>query len=86
MSVDILKDKIVKTRKEHNCYGCDRSFPKCSELLNVISVTDGVIHSSYYCEVCQSFLRNQVADNEYIICNLLSDFAEWKELRKEIEE
>ena len=45
---DVLSQKDVKTRKEHECFGCGRKFEKGSILSGVTSVDDGKISTSYW--------------------------------------
>lgn len=49
---DVLTDKIVKTRKEHVCWGCGEKFEKGISLRFVKSIDSGVISSSYWCRIC----------------------------------
>ena len=55
--MDILKHKKVKTRKQHYCYACHRSFPKGTELHNQINVFDGEIGSVYWCDTCEVIMQ-----------------------------
>lgn len=48
----ILKDKIVKIRKHHSCWGCGREFPAGSTLRKVVTVDAGDFAHTYWCAVC----------------------------------
>ncbi len=47
-----LKNKIVKTNKEHVCFGCERVFPKGSQLRNTTHTED--MKSVYWCKTCDA--------------------------------
>lgn len=87
--MQIVSDKTVKTRKEHKCWGCGRSFPKGSELRRLVEADGGEIKSTYWCYVCTE------AWNEWMHpCDdgiMFGDFkvgypVEWEELRAKIED
>ena len=44
-------EKIVKTRKEHRCFGCCRLFPAGTEMQRTVCVDD-VIWTCYLCKTC----------------------------------
>jgi len=46
--------KIVKTAKDHICYGCDEVILKGTKVNFVQSVDNGEWHHCYWCEVCQT--------------------------------
>jgi predicted SprT family Zn-dependent metalloprotease len=48
-----LSNKIVRTRKDHKCWGCTKLFPKGSLLKKITSVDGGEILTVYYCGECQ---------------------------------
>lgn len=47
-----LRDKKVKIRKPHRCWGCAKSFESGSEMYNVVQVYDQEISSTYWCMSC----------------------------------
>ena len=55
----IVKESNVKTRKEHNCYGCGRKFPK-GNLMNAsrckINTNFG---TKYFCMACHQVMLNK---------------------------
>lgn len=53
--------KLVKTRKKHSCFICQRKFPKGSELIRCNGVYDGDWYSYYLCQFCDRLL----SDEEY---------------------
>ena len=52
-----LKDKLVKTRKDHLCFGCQRKFLKGSELHSRTSVDQGDIWTTYLCHACNEIIH-----------------------------
>jgi hypothetical protein len=51
-----IKDKSVKTRKEHDCWGCMKIFPKGTIMNRQTNSNDGIIESIYWCESCEKLL------------------------------
>ena len=65
--MDILSDKIVKTRKARCCDACYRKFPKGTQMRRQVNTYDG-IGTWYECPTCQDLLLNYYsyfADNNY---------------------
>jgi len=54
--MEILKDKIVTTRKLHNCWGCRCEIPIGSKVRYVTNVDAGNILSTYLCDICQELI------------------------------
>ena len=40
--MDILSDKVVKTRKNHNCSACGRIFEKGTQMRTQVNTFDGI--------------------------------------------
>jgi len=53
--MDILSDKIVKTRKPHKCGACSRMFPAGTMMRTVTGIYDG-IDTWRECPTCQILL------------------------------
>jgi len=53
--MDILSDKIVKTRKPHICSACLRRFEAGSRMRRQVNVEDEIV-SWYECETCIQLL------------------------------
>ena len=45
-------NKLVKIRKEKQCYGCNDTFPVKSEMLQVKALIDGVWWVHHLCRKC----------------------------------
>lgn len=56
----IISDKIVKTRKEHNCWGCTRKQPTLSELQAVVCEDIGKIYMVYWCNTCRKYMDDHL--------------------------
>lgn len=50
--MDILTNKVVKTRKCHLCHGCGKSYDKGTKMRYTTSVDAGDISSAYWCKTC----------------------------------
>ena len=53
----LLRDGIVKTRKEHICHGCLKKIPKGSDVYSQTGVDDG-IYTIYMCNECRDYCGN----------------------------
>ncbi|MBS3937528.1 MAG: hypothetical protein KGZ50_02985 [Peptococcaceae bacterium] len=53
----LIREKIVKTRKDHRCFGCCEKIPAGSEVHAEICAGDGGIYTLYFCEVCWMFMN-----------------------------
>jgi hypothetical protein len=81
----ILKNKLVETRKEHRCWGCEERFQKGSEMRNVVSVDSSrEIMSAYYCEKCSDFIDSLPNDEfeDGIGFGDLLNYEEYKDFKK----
>lgn len=50
--MDCIRSKIVKTRKEHKCFGCFSIIEIGSNAELNVNVCDGSIYHIYFCEKC----------------------------------
>ena len=55
--MNILSDKIVTTRKKHNCSACGRVFEKGTKMRTQVNTYDG-IGTWRECPTCQELLSN----------------------------
>lgn len=51
-----LKQKKVKTRKPHNCFGCAKKFPAGSKMVYNVAVDNGDFSYAYWCETCGNIM------------------------------
>ena len=68
--MDILSDKIVKTRKKHNCCACGRVFDKGTQMRTQVNTLDG-LQTWRECPTCQELLsthREHFEDESDRIC------------------
>lgn len=66
--MDIISDKIVKTRKKHMCSACGRVFDKGIQMRTQVNTFDGII-TWRECPTCTELLstyRSEFADNDDI--------------------
>ena len=54
--MDIVAEKIVKTRKPHDCWGCMKPIPISTKTQTVTSVDGGKMATVYWCEKCVEFM------------------------------
>lgn len=55
--MDILKDGIVITRKDHKCHGCLSTIPKGTPTYSQTNVSDGIF-TLYMCNECIDFCKS----------------------------
>jgi len=68
--MDILSDKIVKTRKKHNCCACGRVFDKGTMMRTQVNTMDG-IQTWRECPTCTELLskhRSHFEDDYNHVC------------------
>jgi len=58
---EIVKEKLVTTRKSHNCVGCCRSFPLGTKMLYQFIVDGGDNWSTYTCSTCQQVIDEKLS-------------------------
>lgn len=58
--MELIREKRLITKKPHKCFGCEREFPKGTEMKHQVWADDGSAYNSYLCETC---------------CELVSDHA-----------
>ena len=65
MSLEILSQKIVKTRKEHQCWGCIEKIPVGTECDRTVTVDMGKAFSSYLCQNCMDYCNEHLDMRDY---------------------
>ena len=68
--MDIISDKIVKTRKKHKCSACGRIFEKGTKMRTQVNTLDG-IQTWRECPTCQELLskhRSKFEDDYDHLC------------------
>ncbi|MBE3553584.1 MAG: hypothetical protein IMW85_00930 [Thermicanus sp.] len=85
--MSIISSEMVKTRKDHYCFGCARKIPKGNKMQRVKSVDMGSISTIYWCEVCQEYWNKHVDYEDEIGYGDLrfNDTEGWDEVKKSIE-
>ena len=51
----ILSSKMVKTRKEHICFGCGRKFSKGVNMTRNNVADNGTVFTTYLCQSCERY-------------------------------
>lgn len=60
----VIGQKIVKTRKDHVCFGCGRNFPSGTSMERSC-VIDGSLWTCYLCPTCQEITSLMKYEDEY---------------------
>lgn len=55
--MDVLKEKVVVTRKAHFCSGCAETYEKGTTMAYTVGADGGEIVSAYWCETCDHIIR-----------------------------
>ncbi len=55
---NFIQSKKVETRKEHRCLGCERDYPKGSQMEIVSGMFEGDFFRYYLCKPCDRFIQN----------------------------
>ncbi len=55
--MEVINQKVVKTRKAHYCMSCCRKFEAKTMMHNQVNVHDGHINSIYWCETCDALMK-----------------------------
>lgn len=79
----VIKDKWVKTRKAHNCWGCTMVLPKGSIVLAVTSVEDNRIATAYWCDVCAEIAEDVDDGNGFCYGDMKQEAEERRRERNE---
>ena len=71
-----IRSRKVKTRIAHNCFGCNRLFPK-GTVMHVDTVAeDSAIWDCYLCETCYEIACNMEYQDEFCRGDLLEEALE----------
>jgi len=77
--------KGVKTRKDHNCFGCRKVIPKGTVLNDSVCTDDGQIYHVRLCEVCEHLAEQFQQNGDEWYQGDLAEQPYWNEAKKEIE-
>ena len=72
--MDTLEYRLVKTRKPHRCWGCERRLPAGTAMFVIVTVDHGEIGRTYVCQTCEAVYREVLSD--------YNDEPMWGELRQ----
>lgn len=62
--MDILKHKVVTTKKSHECFFCRRKFPPKTRMTYVVASFSGDLHATYGCETCEGIINIMDTDSD----------------------
>jgi len=74
--MDYLSNKLVVTRKDHNCWGCGRKFKKGSKLTSVVTADGGYISRIYWCGTCLEIIDENNEYDDYAYGDLINEYPE----------
>lgn len=60
----VLTSRLVKTRKEHRCFGCDRKF-SAGTMMQRDAVVDDRMFTCHLCETCIKVVNEQFDGEEF---------------------
>lgn len=80
MDYEYIGEKRVCIRKERRCWGCNRRYPKGS-LMNDITTKDNKIDHTYWCEVCDDFLKTLTYDEGFSLGDMW-EYPNYKSFRE----
>lgn len=84
----ILSSKDVVTRKPHNCFGCNNTYPSKTIMSRQAVIDCGTVFTSYLCDTCQEVIaRTFEYGDEFCAGDLYSgDTDYWEEIYRELHE
>lgn len=84
----VLKNKVVTTRKTHQCFSCFRKFPEGSKMHYYAGIYEGGFSSVYACSTCVEIMRMHTEDGypEGYVSEMLNTRQTPEELLEEIRE
>lgn len=55
----LIRDGVIKTRKDHRCHGCGEVILKGAEVYSQTTTYDGRISTLYMCEKCENHCESR---------------------------
>ena len=52
----ILKNRNVKTKREHQCFSCLRKFPPGTEMRYLVCTCENDFYTTHTCKICQEIM------------------------------
>lgn len=86
MMSDILKEKIVRIRKPHICFGCGRKFSPPYKMTFSAVTECGTVYTFYLCETCTIISNNMNFGDEFCYGDLRDEALEREEAERALEE
>lgn len=63
--MDVLRHEIIKTRKDHRCFGCLNIIPKGSMANIQVNNDGGTLNSLYSHLTCEKIINEMAIDMDY---------------------
>jgi hypothetical protein len=54
----LLSSKLVKTKREHICFGCGRKFDKDTNMIRSSFADNGTAFTTYLCQSCEKYCHD----------------------------
>lgn len=85
--MEMLKDKTVKTKKDHQCFGCLQKIPEGAKAKYQAWIYEGDFCHGYICQVCEIVLEDWFTYyDEWYEGDLMQDKEIWESAAREFEE
>lgn len=83
---DILRWETVITRKPHHCWGCGKTHPAGTSMINAAYVDGGSVSSCYWCDVCMTYMNRhfEYGDECGYAEIYANDKATWEQIQSEL--
>jgi len=79
--MDTLEYRLVKTRKPHRCWGCERRLPAGTAMFVIVTVDHGEIGRTYVCQTCEAVYREVLSDYNDMRFPLWARVREFPEIK-----
>ena len=63
----LIREKKVKTRKDHRCFGCREKIPAGSEVHTETCAGNGSLYTLYFCGACWWFMNENRAHYDDLV-------------------
>ena len=82
----VLRQKDVKIRKSHKCFGCGLMYNKGETMMYSSYADEGTISNCYWCKTCQEYIYRHIESGDSIMQNEIydNDPEGWHEIFEEL--
>ena len=64
--MNVIREGIIKTRKEHRCHGCLEIIPKGTDVYSQTNVFDGIV-TIYMCDKCLTWCDKKLVPTSLVL-------------------